>query len=395
MGIERLPKPIKNAVTQIGFVKKMRARKGLRKLVFDFKLPESKVQLVEKDPGQMQTVLAGHIEQWKDKAAEIGNTIDAIFVRRPDLTANGAEQLRQDMLFCYFAYGFTPHEYLCYGLDRKKPDERRTFVSDRESIWYAYRMNDFYAKGVFMDKMKTYFRFQPYFKREAVCVCGESDEREFQRFVSKHPVFVKKDVFESCGRGIELIDLTDRALGTDSFFRSLMNGGKYILEERVEQSNVMAALNRSSVNTVRCLTVNTRHGILTPWCFLKVGREGSFVDNGGAGGILVGIDVESGKLATAGIDELALRYEAHPDTGIEFVGYQLPDWEDMLSMCREMAAMEPKNKWIGWDLAHTDRGWVVIEGNAMSEVIGPQATGQRGIRQELDRCMSDMDLVAL
>ena len=61
----------------------------------------------------------------------------------------------------------------------------------------------------------------------------------------------------------------------------------------------------------------------------------------------------------------------------------MPKWQKMLDMCTEMAETLPDVRMIGWDLAYTEKGWIVIEGNAMSEVIGPQATMQKGIRTEI------------
>jgi len=243
-----------------------------------------------------------------------------------------------------------------------------------------------------MDKMETYNRFAPYYKRAAICVSGREDHDSFIQFVTEHPTFVKKIVSESCGNGTELIDLLKMDTLPDEFFCSLQDGQKYILEERVIQSSVMSKLNDSSVNTVRCFTLNTYDGVVVPWCFLKVGRKGSFVDNGGAGGILIGIDTECGRLNTDGVDEYGLRYSVHPDSLIPFKGYLLPEWNRLLNICKELGGKVKKVGWIGWDLAHTDQGWVIIEGNAVSEVIGPQSTSGRGIRAELDRYIQNMDL---
>ena len=176
----------------------------------------------------------------------------------------------------------------------------------------------------------------------------------------------------------------------------MMMKGPRLLEERVVQNNVMGVLNPSSVNTVRCITLNTMDGIVVSYCFLKVGRKGSFVDNGGSGGILVGIDKKCGKLNTDGYDELNVRYVTHPDSGVNLKGYQLPDWEQLIHMCVEMSGQMPTVKYIGWDLAYTDTGWIVIEGNGMSQMIGPQIVWRnRGgvFKEEMEAYMRNMELV--
>lgn len=57
-----------------------------------------------------------------------------------------------------------------------------------------------------------------------------------------------------------------------------------------------------------------------------------------------------------------------------------------------MASIMPSVKMIGWDLAHTDEGWVLIEANERSQIVGPQITMNIGVKKELERIMNDMDL---
>lgn len=360
----------------------------------EFMMSREDVKAAEADARSRHSLMQKYMSRWPARAKAVDDNISNILKKASSKeTEAELQQYADDMRFCYFAYGFSPNEYLCYGLAAKNADERRSFVSERDIVECGYRMNDPLARQVLMDKMRTYERFKHFYGREAMSVCGESDHARYLDFVKKHPTFVKKDVMESCGRSVELVHLSEEGLSEEAFFHSLMNGRRYILEEQVVQSDAMSALNPSSVNTVRCLTIYTRHGILTPWCFLKVGQGGSFIDNGGAGGILVGIDAKTGVLSSDGIDELARRYAEHPDTGLTLKGYQLPEWENMLTMCREMASMEPQNKWIGWDMAHTAKGWVIIEGNSLSESIGPQSTSQHSIRSELEYYMKDVDLI--
>ena len=360
----------------------------------EFMMSPEDVQKAETDVQSRETLTLEYMNSWPARAKMVNENISDIL--KKSSSTEERERLQSyadDMKFCFFAYGFSPNEYLCYGLANKGIAERRAFISERDIVEYGYRMNDPLARQVLMDKMRTYERFKRFYGRKAVSVCGALDHSRYLDFVNEHSTFVKKDVMESCGRSVELVHLSKEGHSEEAFFSSLMNGHRYILEERVIQSDAMSALNPSSVNTVRCLTMYTRHGVLTPWCFLKVGQGGSFVDNGGAGGILVGIDENTGILSSNGIDELGRRYVTHPDTGLTLKGYQLPEWERMLAICREMAFMEPNNKWIGWDMAHTDKGWVIIEGNSLSEAIGPQSTSQHSIRSKLEELMKDVDLI--
>lgn len=303
------------------------------------------------------------------------------------------EKLLIDILFCRFAYGFQPEEYLCFDLELKNMRERQSFVSDIQRYCYVYRMNDISKIQIFNNKGQTYKVFKKYYKRDAVYIAKESDFKIFNTFVQKHPIFVRKAVYEGMGRSVSLVDLTSEKISVKKLFKDIVSHGPHILEEKVEQHKILADLNISSVNTIRCITLYTKHGVQVPYCFMKVGRAGSFVDNGGAGGILVGIDKDTGILNTAGYDEYSTKYNIHPDSGIQFKGYQLPEWKAMLEICKEMSAKMPAIKFIGWDMAYTDNGWVVIEGNGMSQLIGPQIVWRYGVRNEMEEYMKDMDLI--
>ena len=301
--------------------------------------------------------------------------------------------LLTEMLFCKIAYGFHPEEYVCYELQDKTPQERRAFLSSRDCFNYARRMNRIAETEIFNNKGLTYQFFEQYFRRDAVYLERESDLDAFLSYVKAHPVFVKKAVRESMGRSVERIDLN--ALNTDpkTLFTQWMQKGPHILEECIVQSECFRALNASSVNTVRGITFHTQHGIEAPYFFMKIGRSGSFVDNGGAGGILVGIDGQTGCLCTDGFDELNFRYEQHPDSKITFKGYQLPDIEGLKALCVRLSEQLPQVRYIGWDFAHTADGWVVVEGNGSSQIIGPQTTFKTGFRNDIERYMQDMKLL--
>ncbi len=389
--MSRMKERISLIVRTVPCLKAMRIK---RQLAFGGKyfLSAQQIQQAETDPEQKKRILQGQMEKWPERTAELQAKIDAI-LQAGTYSDGAAENLREDMLFAYFSYGYTPNEYICYGFAQKDMAQRRAFLSDRESVCLGFKLNDINSFGVFSNKFNTYQRFQSYYNRDAILIKSAADAPSFLHFVEKHRCFVKKLVGEACGRSIELIDLDKEKRSAKELFDSLIADGETIIEECVVQSETMCALNASSVNTVRCITMNTKKGVIAPYCFLKVGRAGSFIDNGGAGGILVGIDEHTGTLCTDGVDEVNHRYQLHPDSNVRFQGFALPQWEEALHLCRELANQIPEMQLIGWDLAHTPDGWVVIEGNALTEVIGPQATTGKGIRESFKDYMKDMKMM--
>lgn len=309
------------------------------------------------------------------------------YQNRDDLDA-----IRTDMRFCRFAYGFAMDEYVFFHLEGKGMEERRSYVSSEERIRAAYRMNDFSDMRILNDKWKTYSLLKPYYKRDAVLISRKDDFRKYAEFVKKHPVFVKKRLNLNCGQGVELIDTRGSSKSEKQQFDELIKERKLILEELIIQQPVMRKFNESSVNTVRCFTLSTRDGIV-PYCgFIRTGRPGAFVDNAGSGGVFATIDPQSGRVIAAGCDETGCLYDCHPTSGIKFIGFQLPEWEKAREVCMNAAKELPRLKYIGWDLAYTEKGWIVVEANMAGQLVH-QGSLQRGIKAELYAMMQNIDLI--
>lgn len=59
----------------------------------------------------------------------------------------------------------------------------------------------------------------------------------------------------------------------------------------------------------------------------------------------------------------------------------------MYDVVKELSAKALTVRYIGWDLAHTDQGWVVIEGNCSGQMIGPQIVFQRGFKEDIKKLL--------
>lgn len=340
-------------------------------------LPEEQISKAENSEAEKARVVASLRERWNAQYDKVVGMAQEHYSKADRMLDDGE---LQDILFCFFAYGFNPDEYLSYGLKAANLEKRLSYISSRDTNIIVYSLNDIVDIDLFYDKWKTYERFAEYYQRSAMLIDKESDYAAFARFIQAHPKFVKKAVRLSKGQSVALVDAT----GVDdssALFAELLEGGRTILEEPIVQSNLMSKLNETSVNTVRCITLKTNEGVEVLYTFLKVGRKGSFVDNGGAGGLLVGIDKETGMLITDARDEFANAYPSHPDHGYDFKGLKLPEWDGLIELTKSISAGISGISYIGWDFAHTEHGWIVVEGNGGSQLIGPQIVFQEGIKQ--------------
>lgn len=367
---------IRSYCPNIPFLRKSMSAAKVRSLKV-IQLSEEQISKAENSEVEKARVVVSLRERWNAQYDKVVGMAQEHYSKADRILDDGE---LQDILFCFFAYGFNPDEYLSYGLKAANLEKRLSYVSSRDTNIIVYSLNDIVDIDLFYDKWKTYERFAEYYQRSAMLIDKESDYAAFARFIQAHPKFVKKAVRLSKGQSVALVDAT----GVDdssALFAELLEGGRTILEEPIVQSNLMSKLNETSVNTVRCITLKTNEGVEVLYTFLKVGRKGSFVDNGGAGGLLVGIDKETGMLITDARDEFANAYPSHPDHGYDFKGLKLPEWDGLIELTKSISASISGISYIGWDFAHTEHGWIVVEGNGGSQLIGPQIVFQEGIKQ--------------
>lgn len=299
--------------------------------------------------------------------------------------------IKKDMVSCMFQYGASYEEYLFYDFLHKKDKKYRgSFVTDLHRFAYFRKCNKYKNQFLFDDKEKTYQLFEKYYGRKLLLLNRDS-ERDLADFIKQSPEIIAKPTNSSCGQGVQLIDTTAFE-NTKQLLDHLLSTGPCVIEERIIQSPQLAMLHPSSVNCARVATFLTGDKdhyeveVFNP--FLKIGRGASLIDNGvSVRGIIVKIDKETGILCTNGCDEASARFTQHPDTGITLKGYQLPDWDQAIQMVKELALVLPENRYIGWDLAHTERGWVIVEGNARGQFIGQQMADSVGRKAELDAIM--------
>lgn len=373
MGLKTL---IRSYCPNIPFLRRSMSAAKVRSLKA-IQLPEEQISKAENNETEKARVVASLRERWSAQYDKVVGMAQEHYSKADRMLDDGE---LQDILFCFFAYGFNPDEYLSYGLKAANLEKRLSYISSRDTNIIVYSLNDIVDIDLFYDKWKTYERFAEYYQRSAMLIDKESDYAAFARFIQAHPKFVKKAVRLSKGQSVALIDAT----GVDdpsALFAELLEGGRTILEEPIVQSDLMSKLNETSVNTVRCITLKTNEGAEVLYTFLKVGRKGSFVDNGGAGGLLVGIDKETGMLITDARDEFANAYPSHPDHGYDFKGLKLPEWDGLIELTKSISAGISGISYIGWDFAYTEHGWIVVEGNGGSQLIGPQIVFQEGIKQ--------------
>jgi len=94
-----------------------------------------------------------------------------------------------------------------------------------------------------------------------------------------------------------------------------------------------------------------------------------------------GLDVETGIVTTQGADLLEHRFLRHPTTGLTIPGFQVPQWEAVRETVESAVKLTPNAVIVGWDVAITTDGPVLIEGNAYPSVQIMQTAGMEGLKR--------------
>src|SRR5699024_7825707 len=111
--------------------------------------------------------------------------------------------------------------------------------------------------------------------------------------------------------------------------------------------------------------------------YYRTGFGDSTVDNASAGGIMVPYDIHHNKLNGLGYKKWVFggkSYKKHPNTGYEFKDKPLPYPDKVIDLVKRAALALPDKELVGWDIAYTDHGPLLMEGNDNPALISQQIT---------------------
>lgn len=314
----------------------------------------------------------------------------AIAEYRPELKGGSRLLLELKLVWLYTSKMWLPEEYFIIDYEHLSQKERREFVPNNEYFLFMKSFVRQEARDITDDKWKSYQFMAEYYKRKAFLLPAPSGaniddiEAGLRNFlVSCGGVtqdFIIKPLSLACGIGVKRLTI-ESSFGKD-FVSSLMS--EYpdgaIIEELIRQSSGLGQYHPQSINTVRINTLKTNDGVQIFLPYLRIGRRGKIIDNTNNGGILSSIDLQTGLLSAA-MDVYYNVFAVHPDSGCNIEGNQIPRWEEAKQLAIEMANKFPYTRLVGWDLALTDDGWVLVELNSQPGI----AIVQRHFRNEFER----------
>ena len=265
------------------------------------------------------------------------------------------------MLWCVLRYGAHPKDYFMFEFYKKNGWERNSYLT----IMRYLRLVKLFDKEVFerlSDKVYQHQKYHDFVRRDWLVLRKGVSRNEVIEFIENHGEVIVKPVCGEQGRGIgklrkgeskEIDELLQEAQSHD-----------YLLEEVVGNVKELERLNPFSLNTIRVYTLIDKTGnAIVLEVMLRVGRGKKSVDNWGAGGIGYHVDKETGVIDQYGMDKQSNRNMYHPGSNVLMLGFQIPRYQELLAFVGKLARVEPKARFVGWDIAVVPDRFELIEMN--------------------------------
>ena len=273
----------------------------------------------------------------------------------------GCIKLCFDIIKCGLKYGAGYKDYQLCEWWNLNDAQRSTYVTRGINNTIVTLLNNKEYYHILDNKIEFNKTFNDYLGRKWLDMSSAAID-DFKVFLDGLDVIISKPIAEACGRGIEKINVADYP-SSDALFDYLKSINSGLLEEFVVQHEDVSKLYPLSVNTYRIVTVLTEGVPHIVYAFIRIGNGGRFVDNINAGGMAAPINIETGVIEYPAFDKDSIYYETHPYTSCAIKGYQLPCWDKAVEAVLKAATVVPEVGYVGWDVAATKDGVVLIEGN--------------------------------
>ena len=271
------------------------------------------------------------------------------------------------------------------------PPEGRIFMD--EYLDLAMDLNDMSMKSFLRDKINLFSRpvLRDYMCRPALDLTSASDEEILQFLQTWGKVIGKKNAV--AGEGFQIYMNNE-----EDMVRKIRSDGADLLEPFVYQHPAYQAIYPDSLNTLRIHTVRNSHEVRTfLTTILSIGGDGAVVDVSNSttryrvllsedGDIIQGFRQDPQKTCQI--------TQRHHNTGYPFRhGRKLPGVPAALECCRNAAFYIPEMRYIGWDVAITEKGPVIVEANNISGSIytyqqAKECMTGAGVRDEIEEMLA-------
>ena len=292
--------------------------------------------------------------------------------------------------------GCTPTEFFLYRFYELTEEQQDTYyIAKYQKIFQKKYGVDKDFVALLYDKERTNNYFAEYVRRPW-CVNTKVTFEQFNETFKDTDRVMYKPIAGHRGYGVEAIYLTPENM--KEVYDRLATYPEGVVEAFIKQHPEMCKLSPTSVNSLRFVTFSSNSKPVTAdgkmmdiaYSIVRFGREGAIVDNLHSGGMVANVDLETGCLSTDGADRNGDLWVDHPDTGVTIKGFKVPYFEEAREMVKEAIATRKVEGYIGWDIAISENGPMLLEVNDRPGSDGLQtapAQAKQGMKFLMEKYM--------
>ncbi len=299
--------------------------------------------------------------------------------------------LMTDIIWSSLKYNISLLEYFQFHFYDLPMEDRRTFAGTGTMYEYQLVMNPKSTRQVLDDKIEFFRRYSPFIKHIAADIQTLKTDKTSKSALLNNASgkIVLKYSHGQCGWQVKILKA--------DFFKNrdlieyMEENGFDMAEEFIVQHPSLMELSPSAVNTVRIITQLTpNNDIEILGARLRI-SENSPVDNMASGNFAAAVDVHTGVINGPGVysDITKGDVSLHPITNVPIIGFKIPFWSDIIALVNKAALLVPANKSIGWDVAVTEKGPELIEGNHDWCKLVWQLPIHKGLKPTLEHHLSE------
>lgn len=237
--------------------------------------------------------------------------------------------------------------------------EKDTFVTSKSFYKVIHYFNNYEYVCLFNDKLIFNKLFKKYIKRDYINL-KKCTKEEFIEFLNKYDTVFAKDPLGECGHGIKKI-ITNEIKDKEKLYEELKENKQFLLEEAIVQCDELNEINPKAVNSFRVVTLVKDNKAYVIGNALRVNQFDSEVI-GCTNDVYFSLN-EEGKIDSKVIDDYGNTYKLHPLTNKEFSKVKISGVKEAFEMCKEAALEVPEVRYVGWDIAFSNKGPLIVEGN--------------------------------
>ncbi len=286
------------------------------------------------------------------------------------------------MMFSLLVTGCTFKEYYNLNFVKRTLSNQKTFITTGSNLNAYSKLNNSSLYHIYKNKDEFNEIYSAFIARNWIKL--SKDREGIYSFFKRYDDIIIKPKDGDSGKGIKIVHNCSNL--TQSEIDRLIDGYKTgIAEEVLRNHPKINELNASSLNTMRIITVRNDEKMDILFAGIRFGAKGSEIDNISTGGRIAPIDIISGKIC--GNSHTKKTVTTDKEDNDNYIGFQIPMWDELNEYLYKLTTVVPKMRYMAWDIAITEHGFAVIEGNHSSGNTVIQAhlgETDKGLRVKLD-----------